>query len=130
MNLVVYDLMRRIFNRKLGLWAMFLLAVCPWHIMMSHWGLDVNLASGFLIFGLYFFILGVKRKNFYSFPAFVMDVFFLFSSLVGGGVNCLIVTARLHQVDGAEYSIEKSDHYNRIPKLQFTLLQIFPQYGG
>lgn len=62
--LAVYDLMRRMFNRKLGLWTMFLLAICPWHIMMSRWGLEVNLSPGFLIFGLYFFILGLEKKKF------------------------------------------------------------------
>lgn len=60
----VYDLIRRMFNRKLGIWTMFLLAICPWHIMMSRWGLEVNLSPGFLIFGLYFFILGLENKRF------------------------------------------------------------------
>lgn len=60
----VYDLMRRMFNRRLGLWAMFLLAICPWHVMTSRWGLDVDLAPGFLIFGLYFFILGLENRKF------------------------------------------------------------------
>ena len=60
----VYDLMRRMFNRKLGIWTMFLLAICPWHIMMSRWGLEVNLSPGFLIFGLYFFILGLENMRF------------------------------------------------------------------
>lgn len=62
--LVSYDLMRRMFNRKMGLWTMFLLAICPWHIMFSRWGLDVNLAPGFLVFGLYFFILGLENRRF------------------------------------------------------------------
>lgn len=62
--LAVYDLMRRMFNRKLGLWAMFLLAICPWHVMTSRWGLDVDLAPGFLVFGLYFFIRGLENKKY------------------------------------------------------------------
>lgn len=62
--LAVYDLIRRMFNHKLGLWSMFLLAICPWHIMMSRWGLEVDLSPGFLIFGLYFFILGLENKKF------------------------------------------------------------------
>jgi len=60
----VYCIMTRLFNRRAGLWSAFLLAVCPWHIMMSRWGLDANLAPGFLIFGLLFFIMGLERKKF------------------------------------------------------------------
>lgn len=59
----VYCLIKRLFNRKLALWSLFLLAICPWHIMMSRWGLDANLAPGFLIFGLTFFIKGLESKK-------------------------------------------------------------------
>lgn len=52
------------FDRKLATWGLFLLAICPWHIMMSRWGLDANLAPGFLIFGLYFFVRGIEDKRF------------------------------------------------------------------
>lgn len=60
----VYCMMKRLFNRTAGLWSLFILAICPWHIMMSRWGLDANLAPGFLIFGLYFFIRGLEEKKF------------------------------------------------------------------
>lgn len=66
----VYCLIKRLFGRKEGLWALFLLAICPWHIMMSRWGLDANLAPGFLIFGLYFFIRGIDNKKFLLLSAF------------------------------------------------------------
>ena len=65
----VYLLMRRMFNRTAGLWAMFLLAICPWHVMMSRWGLDANLAPGFLIFGLLFFIKGLDNQRFFLLSA-------------------------------------------------------------
>lgn len=65
----VYCLLKRMFNRTMGLWGMFLLAVCPWHIMMSRWGLDANLAPGFLIFGLYFFIRGLEERRFFLLSA-------------------------------------------------------------
>jgi len=56
----VYCLMKRLFNARAALWSLFLLAICPWHIMMSRWGLDANLAPGFLMFGLTFFLKGVE----------------------------------------------------------------------
>lgn len=67
--LAVYCLMRRMFNRTAGLWAMFLLAICPWHVMMSRWGLDANLAPGFLMFGLLFFIKGLDNRRFFLLSA-------------------------------------------------------------
>lgn len=60
----VYLMMKRMFGRNGGLCSLFLLAVCPWHIMMSRWGLDANLAPGFLIFGLYFFIRGLEQEKY------------------------------------------------------------------
>lgn len=61
---VAYLLMRELFHEKIALLALFLLAVCPWHVMMSRWGLDANLAPGFLIFGLYFYVRGLKCAKF------------------------------------------------------------------
>ena len=61
---VVYRMVKRTFGSQPALWSLFLLTICPWHIMMSRWGLDANLAPGFLVFGLYFFILGLDKQKF------------------------------------------------------------------
>lgn len=60
----VYCLTKRLFGAKAGIWSLFLLAICPWHIMMARWGLDANFAPGFLMFGLYFFIRGLEQEKF------------------------------------------------------------------
>ena len=60
----LYCIMKRLFGPKAGLWSAFLLALCPWHITMSRWGLDANLAPGFLIFGLHFFLKGLEERKF------------------------------------------------------------------
>lgn len=60
----VYLLFRKMFGNVPALWCEFLLAVCPWHITMCRWGLDANLAPGFLIFGLCFFVLGLENKKY------------------------------------------------------------------
>lgn len=65
----VYCLMRHMFGRAAGLWAMFLLAVCPWHVMMSRWALDANLAPGFLMFGLLFFVKGLEKERYFLLSA-------------------------------------------------------------
>lgn len=59
----VYCLFNRMFGRKAGLWALFALAICPWHIMMARWGLDASLAPGFLIFAFYFFIKALDNQR-------------------------------------------------------------------
>lgn len=66
----VYGIVRRLLNRDAALWSLFLLAVCPWHIMMCRWGLDANLAPGFLIFGLYFFVRGLEKEKYLIASAF------------------------------------------------------------
>lgn len=60
----VYCLMKYMFNRKIGLISLFVLAICPWHVMMCRWGLDANMAPGFLIFGLYFFVRGLECEKY------------------------------------------------------------------
>lgn len=65
----VYLLMRKMINEKAALFAMFLLAISPWHITMSRWGLDANLAPGFLIFGLYFYVRGLEKSKYFMLSA-------------------------------------------------------------
>ncbi len=61
----VFSLIKTLFNdSKKGLLAAFLLAICPWHFMMSRWGLDANLAPGFLIFAALFFAKGTEKPKY------------------------------------------------------------------
>lgn len=60
----VYGTVRILSGRQRALFVTFFLAVCPWHIMLSRWGLESNLAPGFLIFGLYFFVRGLESPKF------------------------------------------------------------------
>ncbi len=59
-----YLLIKKMFGKRFGTWALFLLAVCPWHITMCRWGLDANLAPAFLVFGLLFFVLGLDNNKY------------------------------------------------------------------
>ena len=61
---VMYLLVRRTVNERAGLTAMFMLAICPWHIIMSRWGLESNLAPGLLLFGLYFFVRALDTPRY------------------------------------------------------------------
>lgn len=87
----VYCLIKCLFkNKSLALWSLFLLAICPWHIMMSRWGLDANLAPGFLIFGLTFFVKGLEQKKY-----LLLSGFFYGLSLYCYAVIWLIVPIML-----------------------------------
>ena len=61
---VTYLLVKRLFDEKIALCALFLLTISPWHIGMSRWGMDANMAPGFVIFGLYFFVRGLEENKF------------------------------------------------------------------
>lgn len=67
--LAIYLLFKKLLNEKAGLIAMFILAVMPWHIMESRWGLDCNLAPEFLLFGLCFFVYGMEKPKYYIWSA-------------------------------------------------------------
>ena len=56
---VVYLLLTRLFDRRVGLIGLGLTAICPWHILLSRWGLESNLAPGLLLLGLYFLVRGL-----------------------------------------------------------------------
>ena len=66
----LYGVVKRLLGRGAALWSLFMLAICPWHVMMCRWGLDANLAPGFLIFGLYFFVRGLEEKRYLLLSAF------------------------------------------------------------
>ena len=55
---------RRIRDERTGLCFAFALALCPWHILLSRWGLESNLAPGFLLFGLCLFLRGLEDGRF------------------------------------------------------------------
>ena len=61
---VFYDLLRRMASRRLALIGLGLLAISPWHIMLSRWGLESNLAPAFLLFGFYFLVRGLEDDRF------------------------------------------------------------------
>lgn len=61
----VYPLMKRMFSDRIAVWALFLAAICPWHVMMSRWGLESNLAPGFLLLGLYGWIRGLDSPRWF-----------------------------------------------------------------
>ncbi len=66
---VTYKLLLKLCNQKTALIGLLFLSVCPWHIIMSRWSLDCNLAPGFLLFGFYFFVLAAERPKYFILSA-------------------------------------------------------------
>lgn len=71
---VFYLLLREIFNKKHALVGLSVLAVCPWHIMLSRWGLESNLAPAFLLFGFYFFVKGIRNNKLFILSAMMYGI--------------------------------------------------------
>ena len=61
--LVFYFLLKRIANKKMALLGLFFLAICPWHIMKSRWGLESNLFPDLILLFSFLFIKGLEDKN-------------------------------------------------------------------
>lgn len=61
---IFWLLARKIRGERFGLLALLLLAVNPWHIMMSRWALESNLLPAFLLLGVYFTVLARDRQWF------------------------------------------------------------------
>ena len=51
-------------NNRAALISMFVLAINPWHFMMSRWGMDCNMAPHFMLFALLFFCIGIEKPKF------------------------------------------------------------------
>jgi 4-amino-4-deoxy-L-arabinose transferase-like glycosyltransferase len=50
---LLYLCVRQTYSRRAALLSTLLLAVLPWHVMMSRWGLESNLLPFFLLLGVY-----------------------------------------------------------------------------
>ena len=67
--IAAYDILKRTAGRWAGLCGLFLMAVCPWHVLLSRWALESNLAPGFLLFGLCFVLRGRDDHRFFPLSA-------------------------------------------------------------
>ena len=62
---LVYLIAKQISKREpVALWSALMLAIMPWHIQFSRAGFEVNMATGFLTWGVYLFLRG-RTKPFY-----------------------------------------------------------------
>ena len=55
--IVIYCLFKEVYNKKMGVIAAAFLAICPWHIMKSRYGLENNIIINFI-----YSIIHTKKK--------------------------------------------------------------------
>lgn len=61
--LFTFLLAKRLFNRKVAIFAALLMAIEPWSLFLSRGAFEANLALSFIISGAYFLILGLKKPK-------------------------------------------------------------------
>ena len=61
---VFYLLLKRNMNNKIALIGLFFMAICPWHIMKSRWGLESNLFPDLILYAVFCIIEALKKKKF------------------------------------------------------------------
>lgn len=78
--LVTYFLVKRIFGSResLALFSAFILAISPWHINLSRVAFEANVASFFIVLGVWLFLVGIQEKKWYlllSAVAFILSMY-------------------------------------------------------
>lgn len=56
---------KELWNKNIGLLCAFVLAINPWHIMASRYGLDANMAPNLFLLGFCLFVLSIKKSRWY-----------------------------------------------------------------
>lgn len=75
----LYRLVEEFWGRNLGMLAAFVLAINPWHIMNTRFGLDANMAPGMFLLGMLFLVYGLRRNRGYLIPSSVFMGLTLYS---------------------------------------------------
>ncbi len=81
-----YLLIKKICNKEVALFSLFLLVISPWHIMMSRWALEANIFPPIFLLGVYFFVHSSEKQYFLPLSFFVFAV-----SLYSYGTSYFVV---------------------------------------
>lgn len=58
-----YKLIKNVENKKVAIIGLAFLAICPWHIMKSRWGLESNILPELILLSSFILIKYIKTKN-------------------------------------------------------------------
>jgi hypothetical protein len=59
---IFYFTVKRISNGQIAILSLFLLAISPWHIMLSRWALDANLFPSIFLIAVFLLVLSFDHK--------------------------------------------------------------------
>jgi 4-amino-4-deoxy-L-arabinose transferase-like glycosyltransferase len=98
--LIAYFLTKRIFYqahyvKSYALLTSFLLAVSPWHIMLSRAAFEANIATFFLVCGVWLFLEAVQRRPIFlalSAASFVLSLYTFNTSRIVAPILVIILT--------------------------------------
>jgi 4-amino-4-deoxy-L-arabinose transferase-like glycosyltransferase len=65
-----YILVKDVSDEKTALVSAFLLAISPWHIITSRWGMEENIFYAIFLIGALFLVRSFKNKNYLPFSSF------------------------------------------------------------
>ena len=76
-NKLFSDQKFKIWNLEFGIWPAFLLAISPWHIHFSRGGWEVNVATFFIVCGVWLYLKFLKNSTllFFSFLFFSLSLY-------------------------------------------------------
>jgi hypothetical protein len=83
-----YLLLSRLFGSNVGLLGFFLLALNPWHIMISRWALEGNFAPLIFLPAIYFAVISREKPAF-----FILSMFLFGFSCYGYGTVLMLCIA-------------------------------------
>ena len=98
--LITYFLTKRLFfNYKLkeytALAAAFMLAISPWHIMLSRAAFEANIATLFIILGVWLFLISIERNSTFlilSVISFILSIYTFNSARVAAPLLLIILS--------------------------------------
>ena len=71
--ILIYLILKRMANPRIARSGLAFLAICPWHIMKSRWGLESNLFPDLIILSIYLLIKGLDdNKKFLYYLSFMV----------------------------------------------------------
>ena len=68
----IYLLSRKLFNARAALISSLILSISPWHLQYSRASFEVTMLLSFIIFGIYFFLLGLSKNRFFFLSAILL----------------------------------------------------------
>ena len=96
--LMTYFLVKRIFpnsknKERYALFSAFFLAISPWHILLSRAAFEANVATFFIVFGIWAFLAGVQDRRWYLVLSAVSFAFSMYTFNTARVFSPLIVIA-------------------------------------